>query len=142
MSTEPQKIKIGLAIQICKDIEALHKRPGIGRFYDRFPGYKWQEFTIRVVDDKSEISASRHERQISQTRRVPCNLWTILFDTYGNYKMDPVKYRVTIKNNGIFPHAPIGETRLDSGLAARIIYNKMKKENKLAWEQIRKQSER
>lgn len=139
MSTEPKKIKIKQALQICKDIEALHKMDDVRRIYHSSYGYKSKNFEVRVANNQNEISeieVSRYERMVSKSERVPCNFWTVLFDTVGDYKMDPITYCVTIKNNGIFQHAPVGKTWLHSGLhswlAARIIYHKMKKEYRLA----------
>lgn len=133
MSTEPQKMKIKQALQICKDIEALHKTAGIGRFYKAYTGYNWKSFEIQVESDGSTIESSRHDRQISESRHVPYNFWTmVITNTAGDSKMDPVKHYVLINNNGMFPHAPMDKKYFCSGLAARIIYHKMKKEYKLA----------
>lgn len=131
MSAEPQKMKITQALQICKDIVALHKTAGIGLVYSFYPGYKVNRFNIRIVSDESTIEFSRYDRALSSSKRVPCNLWTILIKTAGNYKMDPVTYYLAINNNGSLPHAPKGNY-FCSGLAAHIIYHKMKKEYKLA----------
>lgn len=128
---EPQKMKIKQAFQICKDIEALHKVNGIGRYYSFYQGYRWNEFIIRTEKDNSIIRSSRHEPSISN-EFVPLNLWTILTGTCYNHKVEPLRYYVTIDNNGMFQSAPTEKNYLCSGLAARIIYSKMKREYKLA----------
>lgn len=119
------------AKQICKDIENLHKTKGIRRVYHRLPLYQYTKYSIDILNDTSKISASRSEKHLSADKYVPINLWTLITDTAGNYATIPLTFTVEITNKGLLPHAPAEKCEI-SGMAARIIYNKMKKEYKLA----------
>ncbi len=133
------------AIQICNDIENLRHFKKIRRFrpdlkeveriYHHLPLYQYTSYSIDILNDKSKIEASRREKQLSPDEFVPCNFWTFITGTEGNFKTLPLTFNVEITNNGLLPHAPKGENITCSGVAARIIYNKIRKEFYLAKKQ-------
>jgi hypothetical protein len=119
------------AIRICKDIESLHKNGGKERIYHRNCIYWPPRYSIDILGDKSKITATRHEESISE-ETVPFNFWTCLTGNYGYHKTVPLYFDVVINNNGFFTNIPKGDNFTFQGLAARIVYNKMRKEYALA----------
>ena len=70
MSTEPKKIKIKQALQICKDIEALHKMDDVRRIYHSSYGYKSKNFEVRVANNQNEISEIEVTKEWFQSQNV------------------------------------------------------------------------
>lgn len=119
-------------IQICNDIKKLHRTKGIERIYSNLPLYRSNWYKIKVLNDGTTIESGRTKKHISSDRFVRTNLFTLLFNTAGNYAVEPVTFTVIFNNNGLLPHAPTGENYRIRGLPARVIYNKMRREFKLA----------
>lgn len=119
------------AIKMCKDIKSLRRNGGKERIYHYYNAYFFKEYSIDILGDKSKITSAWHRKSISD-EKVPFNLWTCLTGTYGNYKTTPVYFDVNIENNGFFKNIPAKKDFKFKGLAARIVYNKMRREYKLA----------
>lgn len=118
------------SLQICNDIKQLYREKEQKPFLSR--NYFNNEYQIRIPD-VTVISANRCEKSISTTEFVPFNWWTRLAGTAGERAIIPLTFTIIFNNNGMIPHAPVGQDYIVHGLAARLIYNRMKKEHLADW---------
>lgn len=117
------------AVRIRRDIKKLY------RFKEQEPFLSWNYsnfYQIRIPD-VIVVEAHRCEKYISPDKFVPFNWWTSLIGTAGNYATIPLTFTITFNNNGMLPHAPMEPNYMIHGLAARLIYNTMKKEYLADW---------
>ena len=118
------------AIQICTDVKRLYKN----KDKNTFVSWNWSDwYQIRVRDAGTIIESHRREKSLSPTEFVPCTFWTNLIGTAGYHATIPLAFTVTFNNNGLLPHAPMEADYMIEGFAARLIYNRMKKEYLKDW---------
>jgi len=118
------------ALKIRKDITRLYQNKGQRQFipfnYSNF-------YQIRIPNDRTIIESNRREKYFSPNEFIPCTFWTNLIGTAGNFATVPLTFTVVFNNNGMLPHAPMEQGLRIHGFAARLIYNKMKKEHLADW---------
>ncbi len=115
------------AIQICCDIENLYQNKELNNM---IPWNYSNFYQIRIPKNNGAttiIESNRTESHFSATEFVPATFWTNLFGTAGNFATIPTTFTVKFNNDGSLPHATMEPNSMIHGLAARIIYNKMRK---------------
>lgn len=124
------------AMQICGDIKRLYQNKG----EDDFASWNYSNwYQIRTPNDGKILESHHREKSLSPSEFVPVNFWTTLIGTEGNHATIPQEFTVTFNNNGMLPHAPMEKDYVIHGIAARLIYNRIKKEHLADWHKTLKQ---
>ena len=128
------------AFQICKDIQHLRYQQETTKTYQKLHLCCSTTYTLDILDDNSNIKARRVYENLSAEDLIRIGILAFIRSFGGSdAKTRTLMFTVHINNKGMLPHAPTQPDYSCSGLAARIIYKKMRKECEFARKESNKQ---